>query len=64
MKTNKYIQRLQLERNKQNLSLRKLAEELDITYATINNWENGKTSPTVTNYLQWCEALNLKPFEL
>lgn len=39
-------------------SQEQLARELDVSFATINRWENGKTEPSrlaLKNFIDFCE---------
>lgn len=47
-----------LARMKKNLSQEKFAKELNITYSTINRWENGHTKPNkmgLYTFNEWCK---------
>ena len=39
-------------RTEQNLSQRELAKKLNISQGTYNNWENGKTQPSIEDMLE------------
>ena len=41
------------------LSQRKLAELVEVTQATVSNWEIGRMEPTIDNYLKLCIALKI-----
>ncbi len=57
-------QQLKLEREKQNKSIRLLADEFDIQKSLISRLENGINEPKLISIWTLCEALNLKPSEL
>lgn len=41
-----FSEKVKYVRNKLNLSQEKLAQELGVSYATINRWENGSYNPS------------------
>lgn len=46
-----------------NLSQEELAEALGISFATVNRWENGRTTPSkmaLTLFKSFCSEKNLK----
>ena len=53
-------------RQKAMLSQEDFARELDVSFATVNRWENGKTAPTYKKMRQIKEycAKNSIPFEI
>ena len=57
-------QQLKQEREKQNKSIRLLADEFDIQKSLISRLENGINEPKLISIWTLCEALNLKPSEL
>lgn len=40
-----FAQMVKENRSKLNMSQEQLARELQVSYATVNHWENGKNSP-------------------
>lgn len=53
-------------RLKMNLSQEMLARKLDVSFATINRWENGKAVPqklTLYRFKKFCDENNI-PFEV
>ena len=53
-------------RLKLNLSQEMLARKLDVSFATINRWENGKSLPqklTLYRFEKFCKENNV-PFDL
>ncbi len=57
-------QQLKQEREKQNKSIRLLADEFDIQKSLISRLENGINEPKLISIWTLCEALNLKQSEL
>ena len=57
-------QQLKQEREKQNKSIRLLADEFDIQKSLISRLENGINEPKLISLWTVCEALNIKPSEL
>ena len=52
-------------RLKLNLSQQMLAKKLDVSFATINRWENGKTLPqklTLYRFEKFCEDNGIEFF--
>lgn len=43
-----------------NLSIEKASKMLGITRQTLQNWESGRTSPTVENVKKICEVYNVR----
>lgn len=52
------------QRMKKHISLRELSEETGIGKTTLNNHENGKTSPTLEQLEKIAIALNVKMSDL
>lgn len=48
-------------RNEAKLSQEMLALELGVSKRTIQNWEKGKTSPTVEQMIRYLKILNIQP---
>lgn len=47
-------------------SQEQLARELNVSFATINRWENGKTEPSrlaLTNFMEFCKQHNVDVLE-
>lgn len=42
------------------LGQKELAEQLGVTILTLSKWENGRTSPTLTQFTKWSELLGFK----
>jgi transcriptional regulator with XRE-family HTH domain len=57
------IEWLKRQRQDQNLSMRDLAGRLDVPHSFIGKIEQGERRLDVIEYLQYCEALNVSPFE-
>ena len=57
-------QQLKQEREKQNKSIRLLADEFDIQKSLKSRLENGINEPKLISLWTVCEALNIKPSEL
>lgn len=36
---------------------KELAKQLGVTPITLSKWEKGRTSPTLTQLIRWCESL-------
>ncbi|MBS6182552.1 helix-turn-helix transcriptional regulator [[Clostridium] innocuum] len=51
-------------RTEKEKSLRELSKLTGITRSTLNNYENGKTSPTIHQLEKIAEALNIKITDL
>ncbi|WP_416330571.1 helix-turn-helix domain-containing protein [[Clostridium] innocuum] len=51
-------------RTEKNKSLRDLSKLTGIAKSTLNNYENGKTSPTIHQLEKIAEALNIKITDL
>ncbi|MDU7418441.1 MAG: helix-turn-helix transcriptional regulator [Metamycoplasma hominis] len=50
-------------RAKLNLSQEQLAKELNVTFATVNRWENARMAPTkkvVLRFYEFCKEKNVK----
>ena len=50
-------------RIKKGYSQEQLARELNVSFATINRWENGKTEPSrmaLKNFVDFCEKSGVK----
>lgn len=56
-------ERLRELRDKQGMSRRAVARELDVTIETIARWEKGGTSPPVARVRQICAFLGLSVVE-
>ncbi len=41
-----------------------LAERLDVSVTTVNNWENGRNKPPIRKYVKVAKALDCKPSDL
>ena len=54
------IEKLEIERKSQHLSMRKLAEMSGVMFANINNIEKGFTSPTLQTAEKLANALGKK----
>lgn len=52
------------ERELQNKSQRRLADEFDIQKSMISRLENAKNEPKLVSILTVCEALDIKPSKL
>ena len=52
----KFIKNL---RNKNNLTQKKLAEELGVTYQAVSKWENGKNIPDIEILKLICDKYNV-----
>ena len=48
-------------RQAKNLTQRQLSEKLNVSENTIQNWEYGKTKPTVDILIDLCKALSVTP---
>lgn len=47
-------------------SQEQLARELNVSFATINRWENGKTEPSrlaLKNFMEFCKQHNVDVLE-
>ena len=47
-------------------SQEQLAHELNVSFATINRWENGKTEPSrlaLINFMEFCKQNNIGVLE-
>lgn len=51
-------------RIKVRLTQKQMAEKLWIGRPRISEYENGKRSPSLKNFLSYCEKLNVNPKEL
>lgn len=57
-------ERLKKLRNKQGISIRELAERVDMGYTNVSNIETGKVNPKYTTLVKLAEALEVDPREL
>ena len=46
METESFVEQVKAVRTALNLSQEELAHALGVSFATVNRWENGKTSPS------------------
>jgi len=54
---------LKQQRQEKNLSMRDLAGRLDVPHSFVGKIEQGERRIDVVEYLQYCEALGVSPFE-
>ena len=40
------------------LTQKEAAEKLDVSIGTVQNWESGKTAPTVDKFIELCRLYN------
>tara|TARA_R110001606_G_scaffold394655_1_gene565765 strand:- start:1044 stop:1280 length:237 start_codon:yes stop_codon:yes gene_type:complete len=52
---------LKEQRNDQNLTMRELAQRLEVSHSFIGKVEQGERRLDVVEFLQYCEALNISP---
>lgn len=57
-------ERLKKLRNKQGISIRELAERVDMGYTNVSNIETGKVNPKYTTLVKLAEALEMDLREL
>lgn len=59
----KLIAWLKDQRSKQKLSMRELAERLDVPHSFVGKVEQGERRLDVIEFIQYCEALEVSPIE-
>lgn len=58
----KFPEKVRYVRDELKISQEDLARALNVSYATINRWENSKTKPTrmaLAVFYDYCEKLNI-----
>ncbi|HCH01174.1 MAG TPA: XRE family transcriptional regulator [Vibrio sp.] len=54
---------LKQQRCEQSLTMRDLAERLEVPHSFIGKVEQGERRLDVVEFIQYCEALNVSPFD-
>ncbi|MGO2342112.1 helix-turn-helix domain-containing protein [Vibrio litoralis] len=57
----KLIAWLKQQRSEQGLTMRDLAERLEVPHSFVGKVEQGERRLDVVEYIQYCEALNISP---
>lgn len=57
----KLIAWLKQQRSEQGLTMRDLAERLEVPHSFVGKVEQGERRLDVVEYIQYCEALNVSP---
>ena len=57
----RFVNILVKSRQKAGVSQERLADELNVSRRTIQNWETGKSCPTVFQFMEWFRALKENP---
>jgi transcriptional regulator with XRE-family HTH domain len=57
----KLIAWLKQQRSEQGLTMRDLAERLEVAHSFVGKVEQGERRLDVVEYIQYCEALNVSP---
>lgn len=57
----KLIAWLKQQRSEQGLTMRDLAEKLEVAHSFVGKVEQGERRLDVVEYIQYCEALNVSP---
>ena len=59
-----FSQNLKLTRLKSGKSKKDIARAVNVSIASIENWENGRSLPNLINLLKLCKILNCSSDEL
>lgn len=55
------VKRLILRRVSLGMSQQALADKIGVSKVSVGAWERRQWTPTLANYVNWCEALGLSP---
>ena len=57
----KFAASVRAERARVGLTQQQFADRLNVTVATISNWESGNSIPSMSTFFNMCEVLDCEP---